>query len=391
MIPNTTDTALRDARTARVALITGASRGLGLALARRLAAAGWTLLLDARGPDDLAAARASLAATTTAHTFPGDVTDPAHRAALVEASRALGGLDLLVNNASSIGASPQPRLLDCTPDVLEAVYRVNLFAPLALIQAAAPILKPGATIVNISSDAAVEGYEGWGAYGSSKAALDQLSNILAAEHPEWRVLAVDPGDMRTDLHQQAFPGEDISDRPLPDEYAVPGLLALIEGDYPSARYQARAVLETADATAASGAAPQPGVHELRVALTVEDFTRAAAFYRDGLSLPIVKEWNDPEGRGLILDAGRATLELLDPPDSAHTDAIEAGEHVSGPVRLALEVPDVGAATAALAARGARVSHPAVHTSWGNYTQRVQAPDGMQLSLYQPESESESSS
>jgi hypothetical protein len=108
-----------------------------------------------------------------------------------------------------------------------------------------------------------------------------------------------------------------------------------------------------------------------------------------LGLPDVKEWNDPEGRGLILDAGRATLELLDQPDAAHTDAVEAGERVSGPVRLALEVTDVQTATAALSARGARVSHPAVHTSWGNYTQRVQTPDGMQLSLYQPESESSS--
>ncbi len=225
----------------RNALITGASRGLGLALAHALAADGWSLIIDARGAQALESARKQLAERTGVIAVPGDVTEAAHRRALAYAVADVGGLDLLVNNASTIGASPQPRLLDCPPDVLRAVFEANVFAPLALLQAVAGSLKPGATVLNISSDAAVEAYEGWGAYGASKAALDQMSHILAAEHPDWRVLWVDPGDMRTQMHQEAFPGEDISDRPLPEEVAVPGLLALIRGDLPSGRYQAATV------------------------------------------------------------------------------------------------------------------------------------------------------
>lgn len=223
-----------------VALITGASRGLGLALARALASDGWALILDARGADALKIARAELASTATVVAIPGDVTDLTHRAMLADAARRAGGLDLLVNNASILGPSPQPALLDYPLDVLERVYRTNVIAPLALIQAVRPILNPGARIVNITSDAAVEPYPGWGGYGSSKAALAQLSNILAAENPALRVYWVDPGDMRTQMHQEAFPGEDISDRPLP-EASVPGLLALIAGGRPSGRYAARAL------------------------------------------------------------------------------------------------------------------------------------------------------
>ncbi len=224
------------------ALITGASRGLGLALARQLAQLRWHLIIDARGAAALETARAELAHHTHIIALPGDVTDRAHRRALVEAARELGGLDALVNSASFLGPSPQPKLRDYPLDVLEQVYHVNVFAPLALIQAMQHDLKAGACIINVTSDAGVEGYEGWGGYGSSKAALEQLSHILAAEHPDLRVYWVDPGDMRTQMQQEAFPGEDISDRPLPEE-SVPGFLALLAGNYPSGRYQARALPE----------------------------------------------------------------------------------------------------------------------------------------------------
>jgi len=165
----------------------------------------------------------------------GDVADPAHRRALVEAAG--GRIDLLVNNASVLGPSPQPQLRDYPLDELRRVYEVNVLAPLALVQLALPRLARGARILNVTSDAAVEPYEGWGGYGSSKAALDQLTAILATEHTDLRVYAIDPGDMRTRLQQEAFPGEDISDRPPPEE-SVPGLLALIEGELPSGRYRA---------------------------------------------------------------------------------------------------------------------------------------------------------
>ena len=227
-------------QTTRTALITGASRGLGLALARRLAADGWQLIIDARGADALEAARAELSQLTQVVAIVGDVTDAAHQRELAKAAQALGGLDALVNNASLLGPSPQPYLLEYPLEVLEQVYRTNVIAPLALIQTMQHVFKPGARIINVTSDAGVEGYEGWGGYGSSKAALEQLSHILAAENAAWRVYWVDPGDMRTQMHQEAFPGEDISDRPLP-ETSVPGLLELLAGDRPSGRYMARAL------------------------------------------------------------------------------------------------------------------------------------------------------
>jgi NAD(P)-dependent dehydrogenase (short-subunit alcohol dehydrogenase family) len=227
----------------RTALITGASRGLGLALARGLAHEGWTLIVDARGERDLEAARAELAEQTRVVAIPGDVRSGEHRRALADAARDVGGLDALVNNASILGPSPQPELLDYPLDVLEEVYRANAIAPLALIQAVRHELKPGARIINITSDAAVEPYEGWGGYGSSKAALEQLSNILAAENPDLRVYWTDPGDMQTRMQQEAFPDEDISDRPLPEE-SVPGLIELLEGDLPSGRYEVRALIHT---------------------------------------------------------------------------------------------------------------------------------------------------
>ena len=224
----------------RTALITGASRGLGLALARALADGGWTLIIDARGEDALESARAELSEQTRVVAIAGDVSDPTHRAALADAAREVGGLDALVNNASILGPSPQPDLLGYPLDVLEEVYRTNTLSPLALVQALRDELKQDARVVNVTSDAAVEPYEGWGGYGSSKAALEQLSNILAAENPNLRVYRVDPGDMQTRMQQEAFPDEDISDRPLPEE-SVPGFLELLTGDLPSGRYEARAL------------------------------------------------------------------------------------------------------------------------------------------------------
>ena len=216
------------------AVITGASRGLGLALARALAERGWRLVIDARGAEALESARAELAALTDVTALAGDIADDSHRRALVEAAG--DRIDALVNNASVLGPSPQPPLATYPLDVLDEVYRVNALAPLALVQLALPRMPDGARIVNVTSDAAVEAYEGWGGYGSSKAALDQLTAILAAEHPTLAVYAFDPGDMNTALHQAAFPGEDISDRPPPEE-SVPALVALLERDLPSGRHR----------------------------------------------------------------------------------------------------------------------------------------------------------
>jgi NAD(P)-dependent dehydrogenase (short-subunit alcohol dehydrogenase family) len=218
-----------------IALITGASRGLGRAAAHALARRGWSLIVDARRAADLADAMRGLADVAA---VPGDVTDPGHRADLAAAVGRAGGLDVLVNNASRLGPSPQPLLRDYPLDELARVYESNVVAPLALIQLlTASLAAAGGTIVDVSSDAAVEAYPGWGGYGSSKAALDQLTAVLAAEEPSLRCYAFDPGDMRTDMHQQAFPGEDISDRPEP-ETVVPALLRLIDQRPPSGRYRA---------------------------------------------------------------------------------------------------------------------------------------------------------
>lgn len=222
----------------KTALITGASRGLGLALARQLAQDGWHLIINARGAAALQSAHAELSALTCVTTIAGDVTDPAHRRALAVAAEAAGGVDALINNAGILGPSPQLALLDYPLDVLAEVYRNNVLAPLGVIQALRPQLKANATIINVSSDAAAQPYEGWGGYGSSKAALEQLSAILAEENPQWHVYWVDPGDMQTQMHQDAFPGEDISDRPLP-ETSIPGFITLLKGEVPSGRYVAR--------------------------------------------------------------------------------------------------------------------------------------------------------
>jgi len=229
-----------------IALITGASRGLGLALARALADRGYGLAIDARGSQELEEARALLAERTAVTALAGDVADARHREELVAAAVGMGRLRLLVNNASVLGPSPQPDLDAYPLEVLDAVYRINVLAPLGLIQLALPVLEDGGVIVNITSDAAVENYAGWGGYGSSKAALEQLTNVLAAELPGVRVYWADPGDMRTRMHQEAFPGEDISDIPAP-ETSVPGLLSLIEGELPSGRYLARELVPLAAA------------------------------------------------------------------------------------------------------------------------------------------------
>jgi NAD(P)-dependent dehydrogenase (short-subunit alcohol dehydrogenase family) len=222
------------------AIITGGSRGLGLALARQLSADGWGVVIDGRDAEVLRAAAADLGPGPV-EAIAGDVTDARHRAALIEAAGRIGGLDVLVNNASTLGPTPLPSVADLAPGELGEIFTVNVLAPLALIQLALPLLERSkGSIVNVSSDAAVEGYEGWGGYGASKAALEQLSRVLAIENHEVRVHWVDPGDMRTQMHQDAFPGEDISDRPLP-EASVPGLVALVSEPHRSGRYQAREV------------------------------------------------------------------------------------------------------------------------------------------------------
>ncbi|MBE1498079.1 NAD(P)-dependent dehydrogenase (short-subunit alcohol dehydrogenase family) [Amycolatopsis lexingtonensis] len=220
------------------ALVTGASAGLGRALAAALVSRQWTVVGDARDATALSEAAREIGFTAV----PGDVADPAHRAQLAEACPSL---DLLVNNASSLGVSPLPSLKNYPVAELENVYRVNVFAPLALTQLLLPALTASrGTIIDVSSDAAVEPYEGWGGYGSAKAALDQLTAVLGAEHPDLAVYAVDPGDLRTAMHQRAFPGEDISDRPLPSS-AVPGFLRLLGERPPSGRYRVADLLVNA--------------------------------------------------------------------------------------------------------------------------------------------------
>ena len=224
------------------ALITGASRGLGLALARQLAQNGWGLIVDARGIKSFEQAQLELSRFTKVIAIPGDITTKSHRKKLAAAAGQLGGIDALVNNASYLGPSPQPFLLDYPLDVLEKVYLTNVIAPLAVIQTLRAAMRPEACIINVTSDAGVEAYGGWGGYGSSKAALEHLSAILANENPALRIYWVDPGDMRTQMLQEAFPDEDISDRPLPEEN-VPALISLIEGQKPSGRYRAQELVK----------------------------------------------------------------------------------------------------------------------------------------------------
>jgi NAD(P)-dependent dehydrogenase (short-subunit alcohol dehydrogenase family) len=225
----------------RTALVTGASRGLGRALARELAHRGWNLIIDGRDAATLRVIRDELAQLTHVAAIAGDVSDPAHRHELAVLARGHAGLHAVINNAGTLGPSPLPSVLEIGDDDLLDVMRTNVVAPIALLRAVRESLLPGATIVNVTSDAAVNAYAGWGAYGASKAALEQLSNVLATElaatRPDLRVYWVDPGDMRTDMHQAAYPGEDISDRPEP-ESRVAGFVRLLEESLPGGRHRA---------------------------------------------------------------------------------------------------------------------------------------------------------
>ncbi len=234
---------VRRMTTSPVAVVTGASRGLGRALAGALAGAGYSLVIDARDP---LALQASAAAIRARHDLPlrqvlevpGDITDTAHRADLRAAADSLGGASLLVNNAGTLGAAPLPAMADYPIADLRASLEVNVVAPIALTQLLLPDLRRrGGAVLSVTSDAAVEAYAGWGGYGAAKAALEQACHVLAAEEPAVRVWWVDPGDLRTQMHQQAFPGEDISDRPLP-EAVVPALVRLVRERMPSGRYRA---------------------------------------------------------------------------------------------------------------------------------------------------------
>ncbi len=218
------------------ALITGGSTGLGRALAFGLARQGWQLTLDARRAGQLAATAEELAALTGVRFVAGDIGDPGHREQLVSAALETGSPDLVVNNASELGGSPLPLLRELSEAAYGRLWQTNVVAPQQLIRALLPRLRPGATVISISSDAALEHYSSWGGYGSTKAALDHQTLTWAAEEPQLRWYAVDPGDLRTAMHQAAFPGEDISDRPDP-ESVVPALLELIDSDRPSGRYR----------------------------------------------------------------------------------------------------------------------------------------------------------
>ena len=247
--------------TSDVAIVTGASRGLGRALAGSLVAAGYQLIIDARNGEALRAAAAELRArhdlpADRVLALPGDITDAGHRADLAATATRLGGASLLVNNAGTLGVSPLPALADYPVADLLASFEVNVIAPIALTQLVLPDLRRlGGGVLSITSDAAVEAYAGWGGYGAAKAALEQASHILSAEEPAVRVWWVDPGDLRTQMHQQAYPGEDISDRPLP-ETVMPAFLRLVAERMPSGRYRAAELMPAREAAAApAGSSP----------------------------------------------------------------------------------------------------------------------------------------
>jgi NAD(P)-dependent dehydrogenase (short-subunit alcohol dehydrogenase family) len=233
----------------RVAVITGASMGLGRALAEELSWRGWRLVVDARDEARLRAAVEALPLPRRVTAIAGDVADAAHRRALAAAVEEHGRLDLLVNNASVLGPSPRPPLQALPPEALARILQVDAVAPLALAQRLLPMLETTeGRLVNVTSDAAVEAYAGWGGYGAAKAALDQLSAVLAVEHPRVAVYAFDPGDMATALMQEAYPGEDVSGLPAP-ETVVPALMRLVDGSLPSGRYRAADLRPAAAATA----------------------------------------------------------------------------------------------------------------------------------------------
>jgi NAD(P)-dependent dehydrogenase (short-subunit alcohol dehydrogenase family) len=242
-------TAAHDTHDSALAVVTGGSAGFGRAVCDALLRRGWRVITDGRDGERLEAAAAAMPNPWALTAVAGDVSDATHRRALADAAAAQGGVALLVNNASLLGPSPQPSVAGYPVDALETVYAVNTLSPVALIQLLLPsLVRSHGRIVNLSSDAAAEAYQGWGGYGSSKAALDHLSAVLALEEPDVRVYAFDPGDMRTAMHQQAFPDEDISDRPVP-ETVVPAFLRLVDDDLPSGRYRA------ADLAAGGGTVP----------------------------------------------------------------------------------------------------------------------------------------
>ena len=246
----------------RVAVVTGASRGLGRALARALAEDGYRLVVDARDGAALAAAMAGLPAGAVVTALAGDITDPSHRGDLRRAAEALGGAELLISNAGTLGPSPLPAVSEFPLTELRTAFEVNVIAPIALAQLLLPALRErGGAVLAVTSDAAVEAYAGWGGYGAAKAALEQACNVLAAEELAVRVWRVDPGDLRTQMHQDAFPGEDISDRPLP-ESVVPAFRRLIGERMPSGRYRAADLMPggghaAGAAVAADGQAAEP--------------------------------------------------------------------------------------------------------------------------------------
>jgi NAD(P)-dependent dehydrogenase (short-subunit alcohol dehydrogenase family) len=223
---------------APVAIVTGGSQGLGLALSRTLARRGWSVVVDGRDADRLGDAVTDIATVGDVVGVAGDIADPSHRRELANTAASRGEIQLVVNNASTLGRSPLPSLEQIDDQLWQRLFAVNVVAPIQLVNELADRLAEGATVVNVTSDAAVEAYAGWGGYGTSKAALEHASRVLAVERPGLRVLVVDPGDMRTQMHQDAFPDEDISDRE-PPEASVPGLVDLISGDLPSGRYHAR--------------------------------------------------------------------------------------------------------------------------------------------------------
>ena len=221
---------------APTALVTGTSRGLGLALARSLAADGWALVVDARHAPDLAAAVDQLDGAGPIVPVAGDIADARHRADLATAAASLGGLDLVVLSAGTLGPTPLPSVSELHLDDLRTTLETNVVAQVGLVQAVLPHLRPHATIVAITSDAAVEAYEGWGAYGASKAAFEHVAAVLGAERPDLRVLRVDPGDMATEMYRQAAPEDDLTGMSQPED-RVPAIRRLIAEDFPSRRYR----------------------------------------------------------------------------------------------------------------------------------------------------------
>ncbi len=326
------------------AIITGASRGIGYALAEQLADAGWNLIIDGRDAASLHAAadRLRVAGSAACRAEPvgagdrvtvepivGDITDPAHRDALIRAAAARGRLDLLINNAGMLGPSPLPATAALDVAALREIVEVNVIAPLALTQLALPLLRSAhGIVIDLTSDAAVEAYPGWGGYGASKAATEQLRNVLAAEEPDVTVWRVDPGDVRTDMHQLAFPGEDISDRALPAEVA-PGLMRLLATRPPSGRHRLAAPAEAGTATETTSPA------KLWLTLEVDEFGPSATFYRDVLGLAEVDGWSIDDERGAVFAIGDARIEVEHPVATARSGS-----------RAAIEYADLDALTAA---------------------------------------------